>query len=97
MIIIAGYTRTDPEKRDTAVEAFRGMVERARAYDGCLDFSISSDAVDPERVNLFECWRDQATLDAWRKIAGTLAKKPRARPREVVVNLYRTERAEKPF
>ena len=50
MIIIAGYTRTDAEKRDGAVEAFRGMVERARAYDGCLDFSISADAVDPERV-----------------------------------------------
>jgi hypothetical protein len=30
------------------------MVERARAYEGCLDFSISADAVDPERVNLFE-------------------------------------------
>jgi hypothetical protein len=36
MIIIAGYTRTDVETRDGAVEAFRGMVERARAYDGCL-------------------------------------------------------------
>ena len=48
MIIIAGYTRTDAEKRDGTVEAFRGMVERARAYDGCLDFSISADAVDPE-------------------------------------------------
>jgi quinol monooxygenase YgiN len=93
MIIIAGYTRTDAEKRDSAVEAFRGMVERARAYDGCLDFSISADAVDPERVNLFECWRDQTTLDAWRKVA----KGPRGKPREVAVSLYRTDKAEKPF
>ncbi|WP_245437559.1 MULTISPECIES: putative quinol monooxygenase [Neorhizobium] len=69
MIIIAGYTRTDAKKRDSTVEAFSGMVERARAYDGCLDFSISADAVDPERVNLFECWRGQTALDAWRKIA----------------------------
>ncbi|MBX3564590.1 MAG: antibiotic biosynthesis monooxygenase [Sphingomonas sp.] len=94
MIIIAGYTRTDAEKRGGAVEAFRDMVERARAYDGCLDFSISADAVDPERVNLFECWRDQATLDAWRKVA----KGPRGRqPKQVAVSLYRTEKAEKPF
>ena len=105
MIIIAGYTRTDAEMRDGTVEAFRGMVERARAYDGCLDFSISADvvdperlslnagAVDPERVNLFECWRDQATLDAWRKVA----KGPRGKPREVAVSLYRTDKAEKPF
>jgi quinol monooxygenase YgiN len=93
MIIIAGYTRIEAEKRDGTVEAFRGMVERARAFDGCLDFAISADAVDPERVNLFECWRDRATLDAWRKVA----KGPRAKPREVAVSLYRTDKAEKPF
>lgn len=97
MIIIAGYTMTDADKRDGAVDAFRGMVERARTYDGCLDFSISPDAVDPERVNLFERWRDQAALDAWRKIAGKLVKGRRAKPREVAVGLYRTEKAEKPF
>ena len=94
MIIIAGYTRTDAEKRDGTVEAFKGMVERARAYDGCLDFSISADAVDPTRVNLFECWRDQAALDAWRKVARG---GPRRRPREVAVSLYRTDKAERPF
>lgn len=93
MIIVAGYTRTDVEKRDNSVEAFRGMVERARAYDGCLDFSISADAVDPERVNLFECWRDQTALDAWRKVA----KGPRGKPREIAVSLYRADKAEKPF
>ena len=93
MIIIAGYTRTDAAKRDDAVQAFRGMVERARVYDGCLDFAISADPVDPERVNLFECWRDQATLDAWRKVA----RGPRGKAREVAVSLYRTDKAEKPF
>lgn len=94
MIIIAGYTWTDAEKRDGPVEAFKSMVERARAYDGCVDFSISADAVDPERVNLFECWRDQATLDAWRKVARG---GPRGKPREVAVSLYRTNKSEKPF
>lgn len=93
MIIIAGYTRTDAEKRDGAAQAFRDMVECARAFDGCLDFAISADAVDPERVNLFECWRDQATLDAWRKVA----KGPRVKSRESAVRLYRTDKAEKPF
>ena len=92
MIIIAGYTRTDAGKRDRAVEAFRDLVERARSYEGCLDFAISADAVDPERVNLFECWRDQTALDAWRRVA----KGPRLKPREVAVSLYRTEKAEKP-
>jgi quinol monooxygenase YgiN len=94
MIIIAGYTRTDADKRDGAVEAFRSMVERARVYDGCLDFSIRADAVDPERVNLFECWRDQVALDAWRKIAKG---GPGRKPREVAVSLYRADKAEKPL
>jgi len=94
MIIIAGYTRIDAEKRDATVKAFSGMVERARAYEGCLDFSVSADSVDPERLNLFERWRDRATLDAWRKVARG---GPRTKPREVAVSLYRTDRAEKPF
>jgi len=93
MIIIAGYTLTDARKREAAVEAFAAMVGRARKYDGCLDFSISADSVDPERVNLFECWRDQQALNAWRKVA----KGPRARPRKVQVKLYRSDKAEKPF
>ncbi|HEY0630113.1 MAG TPA: antibiotic biosynthesis monooxygenase [Sphingomicrobium sp.] len=94
MIIIAGYTRTEAGSRDAAVETFREMVECARAHDGCLDFSISADVVDPERVNPFERWRDQAALNSWRKVA----KGPRGiKLREAHVNLYRTEKAEKPF
>ena len=92
MIIIAGYTLTESGKRDAAVEAFAGMVERARKQDGCLDVAISADAVEPDRINVFECWRDQRSLDAWRKVA----KGPRVKRRETHVSLYRSERAEKP-
>jgi quinol monooxygenase YgiN len=93
MIIVAGYTLTDIHKRDAAVAAFADMVERARRYDGCLDLSIGADSVDPERINLFECWRDQQSLDAWRKVA----KGPRVKLRETCVKLYRSDKAEKPF
>jgi len=93
MIIIAGYTRTEARKRNAAVEAFADMVARARKFDGCLDFSISADSVDPERANLFECWRDQKALNAWRKVA----KGPRVKLRDADVKLYRSEKAEKPF
>jgi quinol monooxygenase YgiN len=93
MIIIAGYTLTEAHKRDAAVEAFADMVERARKYDGCLDLSISADSVDLERINLFECWRDQESLNAWRKVA----KAPKVKRRETYVKLYRSDKAEKPF
>jgi quinol monooxygenase YgiN len=93
VIIIAGYSLTEADQRDAAVEAFAEMVERARQHDGCLDFSISADSVDPERINLFELWRDQPSLAAWRKVA----KGPKVKLRESSVKLYRTEKAEKPF
>ena len=93
MIIIAGYSFTERDKRDAAVEAFAAMVGRARKQDGCLDLSISGDSVDPERINVFECWRDQQSLDAWRKIA----RAPRVPLRDARVNLYRSDKAERPF
>lgn len=94
MIIIAGYTLAAPGTRDAAVRNFAEMVERARVYDGCLDLAISADTVDPDRVNIFELWRDQQSLDAWRKVA----KAPKGlKRRAAFVNLYRTEKAESPF
>lgn len=93
MIIIAGHTLTEAHKRDAAVQAFAGMVEQARKHDGCLDLSISADSVDPERINVFECWRDQPSLNAWRKVA----KSPKVKTRQPCVKLYRSDKAEKPF
>ena len=93
MIIIAGYTLTEADKRDSAVAAHAEMVARARKHDGCLDLAISADSVDPERINIFEHWRDQQSLDAWRKVANP----PKVERRETYVKLYRTEKAEEPF
>jgi quinol monooxygenase YgiN len=94
MIIIAGHTLTESGKRDAAVRAFGEMLERARKHDGCLDLSISADPLDAERINVFELWRDQEALDAWRKVA----KGPRGiKFRKAHVKLYRTKKAEKPF
>jgi quinol monooxygenase YgiN len=94
MIIIAGHSRAkDADKRDAAVAAFADMIERARRQDGCLDFAIGPDALDPDRINIFECWRDQQSLNAWRKVA----RGPRVALRDAQVSLYRTDEAEKPF
>jgi quinol monooxygenase YgiN len=94
MIIIAGHTRVKTAtERDAAVAAFAKMVERARAQDGCLDLSITADSLEADRVNIFECWRDQPSLDAWRKIA----RGPKVALREAQVKLYRSDKAEKPY
>ena len=93
MIIIAGYILTHAGTRDAAVAAFADMVARARRHDGCLDLAISADPVDPARINLFECWRDQQCLNAWRRVA----KGPRVKLGETHVSLYRSDKAEKPY
>ena len=92
MILIAGYSRTDEDKRDAIVEAFAAMVGKARQQDGCLDMAISADSVDPERINVFECWRDELSWQAWRKIA----RSPKVVLRESQVKLYRSDQAEEP-
>ena len=94
MIIIAGHSRAKTAaERDANVAAFAEMVAQARTQDGCIDFAISADAVDPERSNILEIWRDEQAWKAWRKIA----KAPRVKRGIAEVKLYRSEKAEKPF
>jgi quinol monooxygenase YgiN len=90
MIVIAGYPFTKRDKRDATVAAFADMVERARKQDGCLDLSISPDSVDPGRINVFECWRDEQSWKAWRRIA----KAPWVALHDAQVRLYRSGKAE---
>ena len=90
MIIIAGYTITEAAKREACVRALIQTVGQARLQDGCLDLSISADSVDIERINIFELWRDQESLDAWR----TVAHPPDFARRETCVKRYYADRAE---
>ena len=41
-------------------------VELARGAPGCHDFAVSADSADPERINVYERWRDRAALQAFR-------------------------------
>ncbi len=66
MVIIAGYVLVAKGRRDAYVEAFRDLVERARAFEGCIDFAITADPVDPRRVNTLEVWESAEVLEGWR-------------------------------
>lgn len=92
MIIIAGHSHAKSEaERDANVAAFAAMVAKARQQDGCIDFAISADAVDPERSNILEIWRDEAAWQAWRKVA----RAPGVKRGVAAVTLYRSDSAEK--
>lgn len=65
-IIVAGHLTVDADDRDDYLRSCEQVVAAARGTDGCLDFAIGADLVDPTRVNVYERWRDQASLEAFR-------------------------------
>jgi quinol monooxygenase YgiN len=66
MVIVAGHLLVDPEEREAYVEGCRQVVEAARRTEGCLDFAITADLVDPARVNVYERWESQEAVEAFR-------------------------------
>lgn len=66
MIIVSGHLRVAPEQRDAYLATCVDVVAAARAADGCLDFAISPDLLDPGRVNVSEQWLGRPHLDAFR-------------------------------
>jgi quinol monooxygenase YgiN len=66
MLIVAGHLMVAASDRDRYVADCAEAVAAARAAEGCLDFAVSADAVDPRRVNVFERWASRALLAAFR-------------------------------
>ena len=66
MLIVAGHLRVHESDRDRYVADCAAAVTAARNADGCVDFAVSADAVDPCRVNVFECWQTRELLNAFR-------------------------------
>jgi quinol monooxygenase YgiN len=66
MVIVAGHLTVDPEQRESYLAGCRSVVEKARQADGCLDFAITADLLDPGRVNLFERWESQEAVKTFR-------------------------------
>jgi quinol monooxygenase YgiN len=65
MVIVAGHITVDPEQRESYLAGSMSVVEKARRADGCLDFAITADLLDPG-VNLFERWESQAAVETFR-------------------------------
>ncbi|MDO9338560.1 MAG: antibiotic biosynthesis monooxygenase family protein [Caulobacter sp.] len=66
MIIVAGEIHLKPGQRDAFLQAARAAIEMARAAEGCLDFAVSADTVEADRVNIFERWASVEALEAFR-------------------------------
>lgn len=69
MVIVAGHIAVEPQQRESYLAGCVSIVERARGAAGCLDFVITTDLIDPGRVNLFERWESQAAVKSFRSSA----------------------------
>ncbi|TMQ99999.1 antibiotic biosynthesis monooxygenase [Actinomadura soli] len=64
MIIISGTLYVDD--RETYLAGSREVVEMARAAPGCLDFALSADLVEPDRINVYERWENDEDVERFR-------------------------------
>jgi quinol monooxygenase YgiN len=78
MVIVAGHVTVDPEQREPYLAGSMSVVEKARQADGCLDFAITADLLDPGRVNLFERWESQEAVKTFRRRAHAWPRAPRS-------------------
>ena len=67
MVIVSGHLAVNPEDRVAYLATCVPVVEAAREAEGCLDLALSADLVDPGRINVFERWELQESVDAFRE------------------------------
>ena len=66
MIIVSGWLRVDAAQRDQYLASCGAVIEAARGTDGCHDFYLAADPIEPERINVFERWASVAAVEAFR-------------------------------
>ncbi len=66
MIIVAGQLTVDPARRHSMLAQHAEVIRAARAADGCLDFHLSADPIEPDRVNVYERWDSVAAVENFR-------------------------------
>lgn len=64
MIIVSGKLHVND--RDRYLESCDEVIRLARAAPGCVDFHLSADRLEPDRINVFEQWETVADVEAFR-------------------------------
>ena len=64
LVIVAGTFTVDPDRRGEFLEGRLESIRASREDRGCLEYTMSADAVDSALVRLFEMWTSLADLQA---------------------------------
>jgi len=65
-IIVSGWIRVDEADRDRYLGECHEVIVAARDSDGCIDFHLSADPIEPDRINVYEHWESVAAVEAFR-------------------------------
>ena len=66
MIIIAGHLVVDAAERADYLDQCHAAVIAARSAAGCLDFHLSADHIEPDRINVYEAWESSGAAELFR-------------------------------
>jgi quinol monooxygenase YgiN len=66
MIIVSGHLLVDPSDRAAYLAGCEDVVRQARRARGCVDFHLSADLLEPDRINVFEQWDSPEAVEAFR-------------------------------
>jgi quinol monooxygenase YgiN len=67
MIIVSGWIRVAAEGRAGYLDGCVDVIRAARSAPGCIDFHLSADPIEPQRINLFEQWESAEAVEAFRR------------------------------
>ncbi|HWF17228.1 MAG TPA: putative quinol monooxygenase [Acidimicrobiales bacterium] len=90
IVIVQGVFSVDGSERDRFVEASVEGMRASRQEDGCLEYVMAADPLDPERVVLSERWESMEHLEQHfaRQRESPRAAGARPAPRSVELTLF---------
>lgn len=66
MFIVSGMIFVRPGKRQKLLSLSADAITKARATAGCVDFAVSADPIEADRVNVYEAWESEDALPRFR-------------------------------
>jgi quinol monooxygenase YgiN len=66
VIVVAGLLRVAPDQRDAYLAGCPAVMRAARDAEGCLDFHLAADLLEPDRINIFERWTSAEAVTRFR-------------------------------
>lgn len=63
-VIVAGTLDFDPKVVPDILLSATGHIQAALAEEGCIHYSWTVDPITPGRINVFEEWTDEGSLQA---------------------------------